>query len=119
MDLEPELYPPRNFYHWGERPEALVNLERWVKGGSFHRYGQPSHEHEDYDRDVTPELKIAGDLVDGSMRWHVFYQRFGVAAAWGGGSGSSHPADVAYSALTLIEEHERQEWIERLVIGIA
>jgi hypothetical protein len=121
VDLAEELYPDRSLYRSGERPEAIDDLQMWVKGGTFHKYGQPAHEHEDYDWNVKPTLQFVGELIDGSMRWRVFYQRFGVPGndGWGASSGYSHPADAAYGALHLIEEHERETWLERLVIGIA
>jgi hypothetical protein len=121
MDLDQEFYPDRLVYGTAERPEAVHDLERWVKGGTFHRYGQPAHEHEEYDRTIDASLRFTGELVDGWMRWRVEYRRFGVPHidGWGMSGGYSHPADAAYGALHLIEEHERQEWLERLVIGIA
>jgi hypothetical protein len=78
VDLDQELYPDRLTYGVGERPEALDDLALWVRGGTFHRYGQPAHEHEEYDRTVDASLRFTGELVDGRMRWRVEYRRFGV-----------------------------------------
>lgn len=117
---------------WNVRGTVAV-LEHWVRGGSFHRYGLTSLDELQRDGlslDDTvaqthyckPRLSIEGHLREGYGRgtwWSISYQRLGVSEAYGGNAGYSTAEDAAYAALTLIEEHEREQYVEHLVLGVA
>lgn len=108
---------------------TIQALEHWVTGGTFHQYGvrvfdqlveelgtaEPAVERM---HEVRSRLHFEGKLRDGGLRWMVSYQRSGDHDANGFSSGPSTAEDVAYSALTMIEQHEREVY-ERQVVGLA
>lgn len=146
-ELEPALFPPRHWVGPPERDAAerialggsaakylivgpVRALEHWVNGGTFHRYSRPVyHQLEDelgsadaaveQMHRVRSRLKFEGDLRDGMVRWRVSYQRSGDPDAYGLSSGGSTAQDVAYYALTMIEEHEREVYEQTTILGLA
>jgi len=129
--LASPLYPQRSFVRAGECGlKPLRDLERWVKGASFHPYGIVSWEpQEDEDwpealdrmRECPGELKIDGKLLDyrTTIEYWVWYRRAGESDAYGGGGPHMTPEDAAYSCLSYIEEHERQVYEQQLVVGLS
>jgi hypothetical protein len=78
VTLDDPVYPERNVvWRAGERPEALHDLTVWVRGRSFHRYGDRTENVEGFDRDVLPVLNFRGELVSGAMHWTCTYRRWG------------------------------------------
>jgi hypothetical protein len=127
--LDPSLYPRRTFVRAGECGlQPLRDLEAWVKGGAFHRYGVKA-----YDRGPTLEealermreipgiLKIDGELLDYRSRieYWITYRQTGDTDSYGFGGAYFTPEDAAYSALSYIEERERKVYEENLVVGLA
>lgn len=105
-------------------------LEHWVKGGTFHRYARSAYQQledelgsaeaavEQLHR-VGSRLKFEGELIDGDVRWKVSYQRSGDPDAHGLSSGGMTAQDVAYSALTMIEQHEREVYEQTTIVGLS
>lgn len=146
-ELEPPLFPQRHWVGPPEREAAerillggsaalylmvgpVRALEHWVKGGTFHRYTRSVYHQLEDDlgsaeaaveqmHRIRARLKFDGELVEGRLRWTVSYQRAGDPDAYGGASGMSTAPDAAYSALTLIEEHEREIYEQTTVLGLA
>jgi hypothetical protein len=145
--LEAPLFPRRDWIGPEERDAAerialggsaarhlivgpVRALEHWVKGGTFHRYGRSVYQQledelgsaeaavEEIHR-VGSRLKFEGEMVDGRLRWMVTYRRSGDPDAFGLSSGGSTAQDVAYSALHMIEEHEREVYERDTVLGLA
>ena len=131
MNLEPALYPRREIYTVSEcGMKPLRDLERWVKGASFHSYGVASYAPREGEawadslermKDCPGELTIEGKLLDyrSQIEYWVWYRRGGDSDAHGGSGPHSSPEDAAYSCLVYIEEHERSVYEEQLVVGLA
>lgn len=120
--MQPPLFPPRQWYTVGDRPETLVVLEKWVTGATFHRYAPNGWELFDvFAREEIPALlEFHANLIfPGRLTWSYRYQRAGDPEGTGHGSGHSHPADAAYCALSMIEEHERELFESTLLVGVA
>ncbi len=146
-ELEPPLFPQRHWVGPAERDAAeqvelggtaygivgagaIRALEHWVRGGTFHKYGRTVFDQlveelgtpdaaVERMHEVRARLKFEGELRDGGLRWMVTYQRSGDRDAQGLSSGPSTVEDVAYSALTMIEEHEREVYEQTTVLGLA
>jgi hypothetical protein len=146
-ELEPPLFPQRHWIGPPERAAAeqielggtayrivgtgtIRALEHWVRGGTFHKYGRSVYDQlleelgtpeaaVERMHEVRSRLKFEGELRDGGLRWMVTYQRSGDRTSSGFSSGQSTPEDVAYSALTMIEEHEREVYEQTAMGGLA
>jgi hypothetical protein len=123
--MGPPLWPERVMYRWGEVPETVEILERWIMGARVHPYGSTSQEQYGWEAAYRnpPHLDLRGVNDGDGTRWTVSGWRRGHTTGEQSGrffcSGYSHPADACYSALTLIEEEEREKWEAALVLGVA
>lgn len=124
-DLMPERqFPKRDFFKWGETGRRAQDaLAQWVGGRSFVPNVPPVWESEgfftDGRRDHAPVLKYEGELRDGYVRWRVEYRQHGDLDSWGMSSGASCAEDAAYSACSMIETHELEQFEAELVLGTA
>ncbi len=114
--LEQPLYPHRDWVEAGKcGKQPLEDLEAWVRGGTFHRYGVKATERgptiedalercRDYPHVLTFDGKLS--WIRG-MDWSVKFRQVGDPDSWGMTSPHMTPEDAAYAALSMIEEHER------------
>lgn len=126
LELDDPIFPDRAWYHMGETGvKATKALMVWAKGGRFHPYGTLRHEQDDYEfgesKEDPPMIKFMGELQvwSGHMSWSVMYRRSGESDSFGASSGYGTSEDAAYAACTMIEEHEREQYLKNLVIGVA
>lgn len=121
--LDPPLYPERGCYQIGDDAAvgAFERLRLWVRGSVFHPYGFVAREHPDYDIETGPLLDVRAALTGafGSMRFTITYRQAGGFGRTGFVSGHSSLDDAAYSALTGIEQDERDFYECDLVEGVA
>lgn len=124
LPMAPARWPRRDFYRVGEgADDHLKALESWVRGGRVHPYGRSSFEEYGdavfgQEGEVEFESRLA---VYSGLSWRLRAVRRGDLTGKDAVfcSGYSHPGDAAYTALSLIEEHDREEFEARLVVGVA
>lgn len=123
LPMAEPLWPERSSHKIGDHPETIGILERWARGERVHPYGFTAAEEFGWDAAYhhPQHLDIRGVSDGDRLRWSVYGWRRGDEHAAGRihCSGYSHPADACYSALTMIEEHEREQWEAALVLGLA
>lgn len=127
--LAPPRYPKRNGYRAGEcGREPLKDLERWVKGLTFHPYGVAAHDRAatveealENMRECPCRLEFTGEMLGyrGYVEFWITYRQAGDPDSSGFGGAYLTPEDAAYSALSMIEAHEREVYEENLVAGLA
>jgi hypothetical protein len=126
--LDAPLYPERSTVRAGEcGKQPIKDLEAWVRGGTFHRYGVRAtdrgptvEEALARCRDYPHVLTFAGEAswIRG-LNWGVRFRQVGDPDSWGMTTPHMTPEDAAYAALTLIEEHEREVYELTVPIGFA
>lgn len=107
------LYPERRgMYHVDDHPEAPRILEAWVKGRDFHPYVPPRFVSWEDRREWPEYLELHGQWVQeaGYLRWSLRYQRVGEPDSRGFHSGAGGVNAICYSALSMIEAHDREMW---------
>lgn len=123
LPMAPPLYPRNPWRRIGENGDAnMRTLETWVRGGSFHPYGETAVDRYGvenlFDHPGILELKAGLATVTG-LTWTLYAVRAGDGSDYVHCGGHSHPGDAAYMALSLIEEDDREAWEAGLVVGIA
>lgn len=127
MELEPMVYPHRDWIEAGKCGyKPIQDLRTCVLGGTFHKYGvrgcdKGSSVEEELQRmqDVPGMLKFTGKLGSGSVEFGVLAFQAGDLGSWVSSQPHLTAEDAAYAVLTLIEEHEREEYVKGLVMGLS
>jgi hypothetical protein len=123
--MEEPKYPHRDWVEAGKcGRQPLKDLETWVKGGTFHRYGVTVYDRGPTIDEAIKRIREHPSLLEFDSRWDGSHVAFGVRAMQAGDPESFvasmfhfTPEDASYAALALIEEHERELYELSVPVG--
>lgn len=120
MTLDQALFPELHVYRLSDiaAKDPVEVLRRWVNGGQFHRYSGEVHLHPDYDPTIEALLDYHGVLSSGRLSWSLNVRQYGTGRD-GWCAGHSTTESAAYTVLSMIEQDERSDFEQSLVVGIA